>query len=88
MDPTRNNTENTWATYWESRKSRNHRKELYRALQTYFENYCCENTKHSTSNITCIINCKYRTAANPVCSRNKVCFRYVIVNTLPNGGNK
>ena len=39
-------------------------------------------TKYTTFNtgynITCAINCKYRTA------RNLVCFRYVIVNTLHN----
>jgi len=32
-------------------------------------------------NITCTINCKYRTA------RNLVCFRYVIVNTLHNNND-
>jgi hypothetical protein len=50
------------------------RKVLISKYKTYF-----------TCEITCITNCKYRTAATLYTLETWFCFRYVIVNTLHKG---
>jgi len=38
------------------------------------------------NNITCSINCGYRIAGNIIDCRNMVCFRYITINSLHEGG--
>ena len=63
LGPFQKPSDNIWATYQESTKLRNHKKQPYWALHTQGANVKVQNIFHRWHYITCSTNCKYMTAA-------------------------